>query len=72
MGLRAILDHPKVMALRDFHHRVEVRGMAVQMHGNDSHRARRDRRFDQFRVDAVGVVDIDKRGLGAAMEHRLD
>jgi hypothetical protein len=55
-----ILDHDQVAALRDFHDRIHVGRLAVQMHRHDRARPRCYARFDLVDIHRAGDgIDID-------------
>src|SRR6185312_12907655 len=67
MRLRAVLDHPQFVLVRDRHDLVHIRWLAVEMHRNDADRAWRDRCLDRLGIDGeghpVGVAE-HRRGTG--------
>jgi len=55
VGVRAVFDQEQIVPLGDGRQPVQVGGMAAHVHGDDRPRALGDGRFDQVRIDAVGI-----------------
>ena len=70
--LRVVLDDAELVPIGDVFDRRHVGALAVQVHGNDRFRLRRDRRFDPRRIDAPGLrIAVDEHGCGAGDPDRF-
>ena len=61
----------RLMLRGDGQQPVVVDRMAVKMHADDAHRARRDERFDVVQVHDKGVVNVGEHRPGAEVDQRL-
>ena len=69
-GAGGVFDHCKVVAASDRHDGGEIAGQAHLVNHQDGLGLFGDRRFDQRRVNVVGVrIDIDEHRRRAAVEH---
>ena len=62
MRLAGILDHTQTVAPGESEYGFHRNDLTVQMHRHDCFSARRDRRFEQLRIDQVRTIHLDQHG----------
>ena len=68
VGLRRVFDHNQPMPARHVHNRVHVGRLAVEMHGQDRLRARRDRGLNRGRIHRESAgINIHQNGARSAV-----
>jgi hypothetical protein len=72
VSLRAIFEQPEPVRLAQRLDAGEIRGLPVEVHGHEAHRARRDPGGGVPNVHGVAVVDVDEDRRGAGEADRLD
>src|SRR6185436_13779767 len=72
MGLASILDHIKIMLLRDCKNGIHVRSLTIHMNGNNGLGSWSNGFFKESGIHRIRLlIDIDKYGLRAAETDRL-
>jgi len=71
-GLTRVLDHRHPVFPRDFHDRIEIRGMPERVHDNDRARPRRNLLLDPSEVQGqTNALDVDEHWLRTLVQHRV-